>query len=77
MYATFIPGEWYVLIICKNCKTKYSLAHDLNREQSNFQSTYAWTCPKCEHQDQYDFGKLERYRYSTEGGRREHAQRSL
>jgi hypothetical protein len=77
MYAKFIPGEWYVLIICENCKTKYSLFHDLNREQSNFKGTYAWTCPKCEHQGQYDSEKLECYRYPTEGRRREHLQRSL
>jgi hypothetical protein len=61
--SEFVPGEWYFLITCRNCKKKISLFHDLSSGTSTFKATYKWTCPACHHTGEYDTDTLERYRH--------------
>ena len=60
----FEPGEWYLVVTCKNCEARQPMIHDLSRGENPINGIYNWTCPACGHTDAYDSHKdVERYRH--------------
>jgi hypothetical protein len=57
----YVPGEWYVVVICHHCRARHPLFHDLTRGQAKLRATYRWTCPDCKEKGDYDADVLERY----------------
>lgn len=58
---TLIPGEWYLMFVCKGCKTRQVLFPDLSRGKAKINATYAVSCPKCNLRASYDAEQIERY----------------
>ena len=60
---TLIPGEWYILFVCKSCKAKQVLFPDLSKGKAKINATYTVRCPQCDHEDSYESEELERYEH--------------
>jgi hypothetical protein len=60
---TLIPGEWYILFTCSECKTRQILFPDLSQGRATLRATYKVECAKCGHQDKYESEALERYQH--------------
>jgi DNA-directed RNA polymerase subunit M/transcription elongation factor TFIIS len=60
------PGKWYILITCKQCKTRHVLFPDLSEGRATINATYRWTCPSCSYQADYDSEDLERHHHKSE-----------
>jgi hypothetical protein len=60
---TLIPGEWYILFNCHECKTRQILFPDLSEGRATLRATYRVTCAKCSHDGRYDSESLERYQH--------------
>lgn len=63
MELNYLPGEWYLLICCLNCKEKFPLFHDLTRGEAQVRAIYRWSCPACGHKGDYEPENLERYQH--------------
>lgn len=61
--SDFVPGEWYVVVSCRQCKERHALFHDLSRGSSQIKAIYRWTCPDCNYNGDYDSTELERYQH--------------
>ena len=61
-----IPGYWYLMFKCANCRQRHVLIRDLTGGQARLNAIYKATCPNCAHQASYDGDSLERYRHSID-----------
>jgi hypothetical protein len=57
------PGAWYLLFLCKGCKTRQVLFPDLTQGKSKLVATYVIACQKCQHKASYDGDRIQRYRH--------------
>jgi len=62
------PGEWYLVVSCKNCGTRGPILRDLSEGHSEIIAVYTWRCPVCDHVDQYDSEEIERYQHPLNAG---------
>jgi len=62
----FIPGDWYLMFVCKNCETRQVLFPDLSNGKSKISATYKVACARCGHEGAYDSESLERYQHPPE-----------
>jgi hypothetical protein len=60
---TLVPGEWYILFTCSECKTRQILFPDLSEGRANLRATYKVECVKCNFMGKYDSETLERYQH--------------
>lgn len=60
---TLIAGEWYLMFVCKGCKSRQVLFPDLSRGKAKIRATYIVTCAVCGHNDSYDNELIERYQH--------------
>ena len=60
---TLVPGEWYILFTCSECKTRQILFPDLSEGRAALRATYKVECAKCGHMDKYESEVLERYHH--------------
>lgn len=60
---TLVPGEWYILFTCSECKTRQILFPDLSGGRATLRATYKVECAKCGHLDKYESETLERYQH--------------
>ena len=60
----FEPGEWYLVVTCKQCGFRQPMIHDLSRGKSSIDASYQWCCPMCEHLDAYHGTDVERYEHA-------------
>lgn len=60
---TLIPGEWYILFTCSECKTRQILFPDLSAGRAELRATYKVECVKCKYVGRYDSDILERYHH--------------
>ena len=60
---TLIPGHWYLIYICKGCKTRQILFPDLSEGKAKLNASYVVTCSSCGHKDSYESECLERYHH--------------
>ncbi len=60
---TLVPGEWYILFTCSDCKTRQILFPDLSEGRAQLRATYKVQCAKCEYMGRYDSEVLERYQH--------------
>jgi hypothetical protein len=65
---TLIPGEWYILFTCSECKTRQILFPDLSEGRANLRATYKVDCVKCHHTGKYESETLERYQHPAHDG---------
>jgi len=63
MTFPYEAGEWYVVITCRDCKSRQPIIHDLTRGQANINAIYTWTCPRCRHKDVYEGEDVELYQH--------------
>src|SRR5574341_75419 len=60
---TLVPGEWYILFTCAECKTRQIMFPDLSRGQAVLRATYKVGCVKCGYVGKYESEDLERYEH--------------
>jgi hypothetical protein len=60
---TFTPGAWYLLFLCKGCKTKQILFPDLTKGESKLTASFTVVCSKCSHKATYQGEEIERYHH--------------
>jgi hypothetical protein len=60
---TLVPGEWYILFTCAECKTRQILFPDLSEGRAQLRATYKVECVKCAYAGHYDSDILERYQH--------------
>lgn len=60
---TLIPGEWYILFTCSECKTRQILFPDLSEGHATLRATYKVECANCGRLDKYESENLERYQH--------------
>jgi DNA-directed RNA polymerase subunit M/transcription elongation factor TFIIS len=60
---TLVPGEWYILFKCSQCKARQILFPDLSAGRATLRATYKVECAKCGHADKYESENLERYQH--------------
>jgi hypothetical protein len=60
---TLIPGEWYILFTCAECKTRQILFPDLSKGRATLRAMYKVECAKCGFVGNYDSDILERYQH--------------
>jgi hypothetical protein len=60
---TLVPGEWYILFTCSECKTRQILFPDLSEGRAGLRATYKVECAKCRNLDKYESESLERYQH--------------
>ena len=60
---TLIPGEWYILFTCSDCRTRQILFPDLSEGRAKLRAIYKVQCVKCEYVGKYDSEVLERYQH--------------
>jgi hypothetical protein len=60
---TLVPGEWYILFTCSECKTRQILFPDLSEGRAHLRATYKVECAKCHHTSSYESETLERYQH--------------
>jgi len=60
---TLNPGAWYLLFLCRSCKTKQILFPDLTQGKSKLLATYIVACQSCGHKASYDGAEIERYHH--------------
>lgn len=60
---TLIPGEWYILFTCSECKTRQILFPDLSEGRADLRATYKVECVKCKYIGRYESEILERYQH--------------
>ena len=60
---TLVPGEWYILFTCSECKTRQILFPDLSEGRASLRATYKVECANCSHIDRYESETLERYQH--------------
>ena len=60
---TLIPGEWYILFTCSECKTRQILFPDLSEGRAELRATYKVECVKCKYVGKYESETLERYQH--------------
>ena len=60
---TLVPGEWYILFTCSECKTRQILFPDLSEGRASLRATYKVECAKCGYIDKYESETLERYQH--------------
>jgi hypothetical protein len=62
-----MPGEWYVLFSCENCKTRQVLFPDLTAGKADLSlCSYGLDCRYCAHHAYYDNRTIERYQHPPE-----------
>jgi DNA-directed RNA polymerase subunit RPC12/RpoP len=61
-----IPGQWYILFTCSNCKSKQILFPDLSNGKSRIRATYSVSCTQCGHRASYDSDTIERYQHPAD-----------
>jgi len=64
---TFIPGDWYLLFICKHCQLRQVLFPDLSKGTSKIAGSYIVDCEGCHRQARYESEVLERYQHPMDG----------
>ena len=57
------PGEWYLAVNCKKCKTKQPLFHDLSKGKAKIERAYKHRCDNCQHKGRYAPEEIERYQH--------------
>ena len=60
---TLVPGEWYILFTCSECKTRQILFPDLSEGRAQLRATYKVECVKCNYVGKYESETLERYQH--------------
>ena len=60
---TLVPGEWYILFTCSECKTRQILFPDLSEGRAQLRAVYKVECVKCDYMGRYDSEILERYQH--------------
>jgi hypothetical protein len=60
---TLVPGEWYILFTCSDCRTRQILFPDLSEGRAKLRAIYKVQCVKCEYVGKYDSEVLERYQH--------------
>jgi predicted RNA-binding Zn-ribbon protein involved in translation (DUF1610 family) len=60
---TLVPGEWYILFRCSECKTRQIMFPDLSRGRAMLRATYKVQCAKCGYVGKYESEELERYEH--------------
>lgn len=60
---TLVPGEWYILFTCSECKTRQVLFPDLSQGHATLRATYKVACAKCAYRGVYESETLERYQH--------------
>jgi len=60
---TLVPGEWYILFTCSECKTRQILFPDLSEGRARLRAIYKVECVKCDYMGRYDSEILERYQH--------------
>ena len=63
---TLVPGEWYILFTCSDCKTRQILFPDLSQGRATLRATYKVECVKCGYIGKYESEILERYQHPPE-----------
>lgn len=59
-------GEWYIAVICEQCKHRVILFHDLSEGKSDLEkSQFSITCPNCNLKGSYP---AEHYHASSNSG---------
>ena len=46
-------GQWYVMIVCKECTTRTVLFPDETNGEGEFEQSYLFKCPGCDRQDKH------------------------
>lgn len=64
MSPHFIPGEWYLTVICNKCKVRIPVFRDLSGGQSQIVGGYSLACPECKHEGDYPRDSVEHYQHS-------------
>ncbi len=62
---TLVPGEWYILFTCSDCKTRQILFPDLSEGRATLRATYKVECAKCNFIGKYESENLERYQHPS------------
>ena len=60
---SLIPGDWYILFTCSDCKTRQIMFPDLSEGRADLRATYKVECVKCRHVGKYESEELERYQH--------------
>jgi hypothetical protein len=64
---TLMPGAWYLVVTCNQCRSKFNFLHDLSEGKSDLTAgSYFLTCPRCRHQGDYHGKQVERYHHPKE-----------
>ena len=60
-----LPGEWYLVFTCHNCKNKHPLFQDLSEGKSIIRGSYSVECLDCHYEGTYDIDEIERYQHPS------------